>query len=299
MEAIGYYAVRLLLSSFRFMPFPVLYALSGAVRVLLQHIIGYRSKVVTDNLRRCFPEKSEAELKNIARLSYLNLSDITLEAFKGYSMSEAVLQKRFKVLNAELPQQYLDTGRKVMLLGAHYGNWEWGGVSIPLSLKQMTVAVYKAMSNKRLEEYMFHQRAYRNLYLAPNSLTEPTFAKFANQAVMLALVADQNPSNADRAYWIDFVGQDTACIHGPEKYANLYDCVVMYGEVERVRRGYYEFKYVLLTETPRQLPEGELTRRYMGHLEQILRHKPPRLALDTPPLETSARVCKISRVNFL
>lgn len=198
MEAIGYYAVRLLLSSFRFMPFPVLYALSGAVRVLLQHIIGYRSKVVMDNLRRCFPEKSEGELKNIARLSYLNLSDITLEAFKGYSMSEAVLQKRFKVLNAELPQQYLDTGRKVMLLGAHYGNWEWGGVSIPLSLKQMTVAVYKAMSNKRLEEYMFHQRAYRNLYLAPNSLTEPTFAKFADQAVMLALVADQNPSNADR-----------------------------------------------------------------------------------------------------
>lgn len=52
------------------LPFRALYILSDGVCFLMRHVVHYRRKVVRKNLKNSFPEKSEAELREIEREFY-------------------------------------------------------------------------------------------------------------------------------------------------------------------------------------------------------------------------------------
>ena len=88
------------------------------------------------------------------------------------------------------------------------------------------------------------------------------------------MVADQSPSNVKKSFWVNFLGKDTACLHGPEKYSKLYDLPVLYFNVHRIKRGYYEVELSHITDEPKSMPEGEITRLYMNHLEKYIRAYP-------------------------
>jgi len=88
------------------------------------------------------------------------------------------------------------------------------------------------------------------------------------------MAADQSPSNHSKAIWVNFLGIETAFLHGPEKHAVLNDYPVFYIHVERVKRGFYTCELSLLADNPGILPEGEITRRYAAKVESIIREKP-------------------------
>jgi len=71
--------LRVFLQIFRLIPFSALYVLSDALAFLLHKIIGYRRKVIYENLQRAFPEKNKTEILKIVRATYCNLSDVTLD----------------------------------------------------------------------------------------------------------------------------------------------------------------------------------------------------------------------------
>jgi KDO2-lipid IV(A) lauroyltransferase len=87
-------------------------------------------------------------------------------------------------------------------------------------------------------------------------------------------VADQSPSSARLAYWIEFLNQDTAVLHGPEKYARIHDIPVVFAWVKKVKRGYYTVEFKLLEADPSKTKTGELTTRYMKMLEAVIIEQP-------------------------
>ena len=82
------------------------------------------------------------------------------------------------------------------------------------------------------------------------------------------MVADQSPSKLKKSYWIDFLNQDTACIHGPELYARKFGVPVYYFDIQPVKRGFYEVTFIEIATDTQSLQEGEITKRYMKTLEQ-------------------------------
>ena len=90
---------------------------------------------------------------------------------------------------------------------------------------------------------------------------------------MYIFITDQTPSNADTSYWAKFLNQETAIYRGTEKMAKLTGHPVVYGDIQRVKRGYYSIKIKLLTENPNQTKEGEITELHTRVLEDsIIRH---------------------------
>ena len=87
---------------FRFVPFSVLYLFSDGMAFLLERVVGYRKKVIADNLRRAFPEKNAAEINQIVRGVYRNLTDVTLETIKSYSTPLHEIRRRCAVLNPDI-----------------------------------------------------------------------------------------------------------------------------------------------------------------------------------------------------
>ena len=101
MKFISYIFIRLLVFIFSILPFRVLYLFSDFIKWVLKDLIKYRTHVVEDQLRKCFPHMSDQEIENIKDENYRNLADLVVESIKGFSMSEDALKTRWKLINAE------------------------------------------------------------------------------------------------------------------------------------------------------------------------------------------------------
>ncbi len=255
-------------------PWFLMYGYSNIMAFLLHGLIRYRVKVTRENLKAAFPDKSEMELSTIEQLTYKNLADIAVETIKGFTMFNWSVRKQHKIVNPELLDKYYNNRQSVIGVAAHYGNWEWGAMSAGLFLKHKPIAIYKPLDNPIIDWFMRWNRAQRGTVLASIFKTEETFQKYKNEICLYILVADQSPSNLNKSYWVNFFNQDTACLHGPEKYAHLYNYPVIFIEIKRVKRGHYEIILSELAENPSELPESELTKLYMGRVEEMIRKAP-------------------------
>src|SRR5579863_6874037 len=100
------------------LPMRVLYLLSDGIYGLVYYVFGYRRKVVMDNLRQAFPEKTEAERVRIAKKFYHNFIDSFVEVIKLVSAKEAWLRKRFTVDVQALDKVYA-TGKACQMHLGH------------------------------------------------------------------------------------------------------------------------------------------------------------------------------------
>jgi KDO2-lipid IV(A) lauroyltransferase len=266
--------MRLMIFMVGLMSFSVMYLFSDIVFLFLYHIIGYRRKVVTDNLSSCFPEKGKEEIRKLAVKYYHHLSDISLEAIKGFSMSPKELIRRHHILNPELADYYFDKGVSAIAVPGHYNNWEWGSLSPGLQLKYPIVAFYKPFSNIWVDVYAKGHRAKFNTKLASIGETSKTFAELDGKLYAYIMASDQSPVNLKNCYWIDFLNHDTPWLYGPEKYARKYNMPVVYVDIQKVKRGFYDIKLVLITDDPSALPDGEITKLYVQHLEKSILKAP-------------------------
>ncbi len=190
------YPLWFLLQGISSLPFSVLYILSDFVYVLLFYIIGYRKKVVLQNLRNAFPEKPETEIKGIGKQFYKNLADIIFEILKLGTITPKELGSRVQYKNPELLQPYLDRGVSIISLGSHACNWEWGLASSVCFYKEPADGVYKPLHNEFFEKYMYFLRS--RLGATPVKMKEVLrhLLKHRKEGRMVCLLSDQTPPRA-------------------------------------------------------------------------------------------------------
>jgi Kdo2-lipid IVA lauroyltransferase/acyltransferase len=256
------------------MPFRLLYVLSDFVAFLLRKVFKYRKNVVLKNLRSSFPELNEEEIRLIVRRNYLNLSDVFLEGIRAFTMTRNQIRKRHRILNVEILDPYFEAGKGVIVVTGHYGNWEWGTLSPALQTRFHIVGFYKPLKNKRMDKMVNRNRSRYGTTLAPIRQTTNTFEAYKGQAVIYLMAADQSPSNREAAYWVNFLGRDTAFLHGPEKHARNNNYPVVFVAIRRVKRGFYELELTPLVEDPSKIPDGEITRLFAEKLESLIREDP-------------------------
>ncbi|MBN2638093.1 MAG: lysophospholipid acyltransferase family protein [Bacteroidales bacterium] len=256
-------------------PFKLLYIFSDFMRFLFYRVIRYRKTVIESNLRNSFPEWTEEQYKRVIRGAYKNLTDIFIEGIKAFTMSEKQALKRYKIINPEIANQFYKQNKSLILVLGHYGNWEWGALSVPSQLVyDDLVMLYKPLSNPYIDRYIRKTRARTGGSLVSIYKTAEIFRKQNGKPTLFFLVADQSPGSSRKAIWTDFLGQDTAFLQGPEKYATALDMPVIYIDIQRVKRGYYELELSILCEKPAKFEKGELTKMYAKKLESVIKKHP-------------------------
>lgn len=256
-------------------PFKLLYILSDFTRFILYRVIGYRKNVIETNLRNSFPEWSEDQYKKVIHGVYKNLTDIFIEGIKTFTLSKKQAVKRYKILNPEVVDQYYKQNKSVILVMGHYGNWEWGTLAAPLKLACKKVAIlYKPLSNPYIDKYMRKTRSRTGASMVSIYNTLKIFKEQKNVPTVFIMVADQSPGTSKIAIWTSFLGQETAFLQGPEKYAKAFDLPVVFVNTTRVKRGFYEMELSVLCENPSSLKKGELTNMFAQKLESIIRNHP-------------------------
>lgn len=243
---------------------------------MLRRLMKYRIKITRKNLRKSFPDKSNEEIVALEDGIYQNLADISVETLKGFTMTNKNVLNRHKMKNPEFLETYYNKGQSIIGVTAHYNNWEWGAMSAGLQLKHTPIAIYKPLSNKIIDWFIKWHRSLRGTVMVPTIKTYETFHIYKNIPCIYLLVSDQSPSPKDiqKAHWVTFLNQDTPCIHGPEKYAKMYNYPVVYIDIQRIARGKYEIEFSLLCDNPTEQAEGEITKMYMKKIEEVITKNP-------------------------
>lgn len=268
-----YYLAYIPLYLLSLLPLRVLYILSDILAALLYYVFGYRRKVVMVNLRIAFPQKSEQELKAIARRFYRNFVDNFIEAIKLFSASPAWIKKHFEVDPAVFDHLYRKGVRAQLHLG-HNFNWEMANLAVPLYTEFPFLVVYMPIKNKAFDKIFYKMRSSTGTILLPATDMKNAMLPFRDKQYLLTLVADQAPGSPSNAYWLNFMGRPTDFLRGPERGARAGELAVVFGQIYKVRRGYYKADVELATENASELPEGELTRMYVRFLEKFLHQHP-------------------------
>ena len=146
--------------------FPISYTL------LLYYVISYRRKVVAENLRNSFPEKSAEELKTIEKKFYRHLADLMIEILKLTHMSKESSLERMKITNVELLERLYAEGRDVVAVIGHYNNWEWLK-SLIFHTQFQTVSIYKPLQNKHFDNFLLRSEEQGG----DDSYTNVTYSK--------------------------------------------------------------------------------------------------------------------------
>lgn len=266
-----YYVIIL---PFSVMPMFVLHGWSSFAYLLLYHVFGYRKKVVMTNLRNSFPEKSEQELKRIARKFYRHLCDLMVESVKYFTISEKQIKKRMKCRNPELVERYFDQGRSVVLVGGHYNSWELYALECPFHLKHNTSALYTPLKNPFWNEKMKGSRSRTGMKMVSGRKIREWLEDPDPKPKATIFAADQAPGSSRNCHWMEFLNQDTAVAFGTEKYAREFNSVIIYGHNRKVKRSHYEVEYVVLDEQPQEAAQGELTEKHVKMLEGDILDKP-------------------------
>ncbi|MDD2386737.1 MAG: lysophospholipid acyltransferase family protein [Bacteroidales bacterium] len=274
MKLLEFIGFRILVAIFSIIPFWSLYIYSDFLYFLFYYVFGYRKNVVIANLKMSFPDQTEDEINNICKKFYKHLSDITLESVKSMSIREKALKKRYVIKGQELANKYFAENKSILCLTSHYGNWEYGILGTNNSIHHQAIALYLPLTNKYSERYGLKRRKRFGMKMVAVQETKSIFNPPPVLPVAIIMAADQSPSNLERAIWINFLGIETACLHGPEAYAKKTGMPVMYLKISKLKRGYYSLEIEELLNNPKKCEPNQITNVYFKRLEQDINEQP-------------------------
>lgn len=274
MNLFSFLAYWLLIYPLSLLPFSVLYALSDFLFLIIFRLVGYRKKVVFQNLRNSFPEKTEREIDLLARKFYRHFCDLMVESFKLFSIDQNSLTERIRFANPELLNHYFDQGKSVILAGGHYNNWEVFALAIQLNIKHQAVALYKPLANQWFDRKMRLNRGRYGMQMVPIQDAKDFFLNSHPKPTATIFGMDQSPSRVRKSHWMTFLHQDTAVTFGTEAYARKTGQPVIFGRILKRKRGYYEAEFEVVSENHEALAHGMIVEKVMRILEKDIQKEP-------------------------
>ena len=142
--------------------------------------------------------------------------------------------------------------------------------------KHTNLVIYKSLQNKYFDRLFLQLRGKFGVAGIPMESTLRTIIEYQRigQPILLYTLADQRPQWNSIRHWTRFLNQDTPVITGPEKIARRFNMPTIFLAIDRVKRGYYEAEFRVICEEPVQVPDFEITRKYLRTLENMIREKP-------------------------
>lgn len=272
MQAIGFYLLLPFLYLISILPFPVFYLFSDIIFVIVYYVLGYRKKVVTENLRNSFPEKSETEISELRRRFFRYFCDMSLEIFKTLTISKSSMLKhcRFDEESLRMIKKLYNEKKSIILVLGHLGNWEWGGNTFSIMCKQQLYVIYHPLENKYFNRMIIGMRTRFGTKLIKMKNTFRDMAAMKYEINATAFIADQTP-HPDNAYWTTFLNQDTPVFWGTEKIARKLNYPIVFINTKKIKRGRYEIFAEILCENPSSTSNGEISDMHTKKLEEEIR----------------------------
>ncbi|MCU7616757.1 lysophospholipid acyltransferase family protein [Chryseobacterium sp. PBS4-4] len=257
------------------MPLKILYIFSDIIFFLNYYFVGYRKKIITQNLKNSFPEKSPEEISEIRKKFYLNFSDYLAETVKSFTMSKTETRVRMQHINQHLFHEAKEEGKNIILLAGHVFNWEWMNALATIVPQTNCHPVYRKVNSEFWEKQMKKVRSkFGNDALEANEVILNIFRNKNDGNSIYLFVADQTPHSSHVNYGLEFLNQKTPAFIGYDKLATRMDLVFLYTEMKKVKRGHYQINYHRIEPDGEKFVNNEVVRKFHRLLENTIKKRP-------------------------
>ncbi len=264
-----------ILKAISYLPFWILYGISDILYLLINYVFKYRKKVIINNLRNSFPEKSDKEIQTICNKFYRHLCDMIFETLKTHSMSQKEFNKRITFENQEMINNHFNEGKSIILLGMHYNNWEWSCFGPDIFNHGLLIIYNPVRGNRAFEDYLLKYRGRWgaiSVQVHKSARMAVQYTKM-EKPMILWLAADQTPPPTTKI-WTTFLNQETPFFSGPEKIASKSNQPVVFHHTRKIKRGHYKVELYELFKNPAEVEEKEILLTYARKMEEIIRKEP-------------------------
>lgn len=244
---------------------------------MMYYVVRYRRDIVAKNLRMSFPDKNDAERKQIEKDFYRQFCYTIVESIYGFSCSDEEMKQRVIFENMDEVNRLVDAAGGGIFMLAHMGNWEWmASVQQWVSPDVTEINVYRRQKNKSIDRLMLAVRAKRGGVCVEKQriLREMVRYRAEHQPVTVGLISDQKPRPEVTHTWLTFLNQETGFLDGGEVLGKKFGYPVFYAYITRTSKGYYRCAFRVLAAEPNQTAEGEITTAYAKALEQNILEQP-------------------------
>ncbi|MCK5822080.1 MAG: lysophospholipid acyltransferase family protein [Bacteroidales bacterium] len=276
MKKILAYFLYGLISLITLPPIGLLYALSPVTAWFLRIVLKYRKQIISENLKKSFPDKSGEDLLLIEKSYYAWLGRMLIESFKAVHWSVYALKKRVNVINPEILTEYAEQNQDIIILAGHTGNWEWSpGAISPYG--HDVLGIYKPQTSETFDHLSKLLRTKSGVIPIPMKGTIRALKEKKENGQKpraLLLIADQIPALGDIHFWTNFLNQQTAWFTGGEKLALRFKLPVLYLKFREVKTGHYSGEFIPLYDGKEKVRDGDISRFYIHALEQTIIENP-------------------------
>lgn len=259
------------------LPLSIHYLFADVMYFLVYRVVRYRCRIVRQNLTSAFPEKSLEEIKTIERGFYHWFCDYLVETFKLMTAGEQEMRRRMVFKGTDEIDRLVEQGTSVGVMLGHYCNWEWI-TTLPLAVtdKAVCAELYHPIENPDFNRLFLYIRQRFGSVCIPMEETLRHIVKYQREErpLVIGYIADQKPNWRNIHLWTSFLNHETPVFTGSERIIKRTRQAFFYGDVRRLRRGYYECEFKLIESHPENIPDYQLTERYMQELEKTIRRDP-------------------------
>lgn len=257
------------------LPLRVFYMISDLMYLVIYHIVGYRRKVILENLQNSFPTKSPFEIKEIQKKFYVNFCDYIVETFKSFTISSTELRVRVQHINQEIFHEAKAENKNVILLAGHIFNWEWYNALATIIPQENSFPVYRKVQNGFWEENIKTLRnRFGNQALEAKEVVRHIFRNPNDGNSVYMFVADQTPHSSEVTYGLNFLNQKTPVFVGYDKLSTRMDLAFVFCEMKKVKRGYYQINYHRIYPDGEKFIEHEVVKKFHHLLENTINKRP-------------------------
>ena len=257
------------------LPFRSLYLLSDAVRILVFNFLGYRKQVIINNLKLALPHLTDKERNTIKKSFQRHFCDLFLEIIKSMGMSKKEMLKRFQIKNIEVLTQFEKQNRSAFIICGHYASWEWM-MSLGYHMKHLGYGLYKPIGNPYFDKLIKKIRSKHNAYMIPiqTAISIITAKEQNNERGVYGFASDQSPRPKPLSYWRSFMGIEVPVYTGAERLARSLNIPVLFGKINRVKRGFYEVEFKVISDQSASTKEYFITDTFTTWLEEQITADP-------------------------
>lgn len=244
--------------------------------VFIYYFIPIRRSTAISNISRAFPQKHKSEIRSIARKNYQNITTTFFELMLMPHLSLDVIKDQVECDKLDLIKEKIDEGKGLILLTAHFGNWEFIVSSIAARVKGKFNILVKPQRNPFITDWLERTRHIANTKIIPIGVSVKTVYQALNKGEVVLIAGDQRGHKEGVRF--NFFSQPTALYIGAAAIADRTKCSVLMSIIEREPDSRYKLhiREMDFSNLPESYDERiyELTKRYISFLEIHVAHSP-------------------------
>jgi KDO2-lipid IV(A) lauroyltransferase len=277
-EKLEYILLNIFLFIIKILPLSLSYGLFKNLALLLYKLDKKRAKITISNLTQAYPQKSDKEIEQIAKDSYISAFYVLLESLLIMSGKFDIEDIKNLIVNPDEIKKLQDIQSKaskgMIVISGHFGSWEL--MAHYLGLNDIRLNVIAREGNNDLIDKNF-TKPYRQMFGNTQFYKDGAalfMAKALKRNENIALLIDQktDPKNASM---VKFFGRECQTTNSVAQLKLKFDPIVVPVFVVRVEGGYKlivgeEIDYIASEVDDKKQKIEAITQKYNDIIEHTI-----------------------------